>query len=179
MYPKNSLDNKDLDTDLVCITGKLMRSKSSGDGIAIEHVMSKTEGFLVPLSEFHHCRSNDYFGLVGGDTNYVCALYPEVKLRRTSVRGKLETDLRLQRAINICSEMLQIYTHRKHRGEEQRMTPEELYTRLSDKGYDWGKILDSRGWYSLGVPPKDVITVTTMDLLDIAVGTLEIPELLR
>lgn len=173
MYPKNSHDNKDLDTDLIEITVKLMRSKSSGDGISVVYVLSKTEGFLIPLSEFHHIKTADYFGLVGSNINYVCALYPEVKLQRTNVRAKLETDERLQRAINICSEMLQIYTHRKHRNENQRMSPEELYEKLKTKGYNWDKILDSRGWYSLGTPPKGTLTITTMDLLEIATDDLE------
>jgi len=176
MYPKDSDDNRDLDTDLQVVTIQLMRSKSSGDGIILELIISKTEGFLPELSEFHYLKTNDKFGLVGNDFNYVCALYPEAKLSRQKIRGKL-ADPKLCRAINICSEMLQIYTHRKHKNPAMKMDPEVLYTRLKDKGYSWDKILTSRGWHSLGEPPAGVITVTTMDLLAIAIDELEIPEL--
>ena len=176
MYPKDSTDDRDLDTDLQLVNIQLMRSKSSGDGIMIELIISKAEGFLPSLSEFHHIKSNDRYGLPGNDTTYACALYPDVKIRRTTIRQKL-ADPKLCRAVNICSEMLQIYTYRKHTHEKFRMDPEQLYERLKERGYDWDKILTSRGWHSVGTPPPGVITVTTMDLLAIAIDELEIPEL--
>lgn len=175
MYPKDKNDTREFDTDLMCVNVQLMRSKASGDGDMIELIISKTSGFLPSLSEFHHIKTNDKFGLPGNDHNYVCALYPECKLNRSNIRTKLK-DVKLQRAINICSEMLQIYTLRKYTDESFRMSPEELYTSLSNKGYSWDKILTSRGWHSLGHPPKDVLTVTTMDLLAMAVGELDLPE---
>lgn len=176
LYPKDSNDDRDLDTDLQVVSIQLMRSKSSGDGIMIELIISKAEGFLDSLSEFHYLKINDRYGLPGNDTTYACALYPDVKIRRTTIRQKL-SDPKLCRAINICSEMLQIYTYRKHPNEKFRMDPEQLYDRLKERGYDWDKILTSRGWHSLGTPPEGVITVTTMDLLGMAIDELVVPEL--
>ena len=175
LYPKDKHDNGRKDIDLQLVTIQLMRSKSSADGGIIELVLSKAEGFLPELSEFHLLKSNDDFGLAGNDQSYHCVFYPEVKMRRTTVRGLL-TDPRLARAINICSELFQIYQYKKLPNEEWRLAPEELYEKLKTLGYDWELILSARGWHSLGHPPKTTLTVTTMDLLAIAAGELDLPE---
>jgi len=176
LYPVGPDDNTKMDTDLVVVKLQLMRSKSSADGIMLNLIVSKTEGVLEYLSAFHLLRTEHYYGLEGSKIHYTCALYPDVKLQRTTIRAKLNEDELLCNAIYRCAEMYQIYLYRKYPDNKFRVSPAELYQSLLDKGYDWTKILSARHWHSLGKAPPDTKTITTMDLLAIHAGELERPD---
>lgn len=175
LYPVDKDDDTLLDTDLMQVSIQLMRSKSSGDGIMIDEVLSKTEGFLEALSAFHYLRENHYYGLEGNQVTYACALLPDVTLQRTNIRKRIKDVPLLSRALYICAEMLQIYTFRKYAHRGFYTNPAKLYSALEEKGYDWTTILTARGWHSLGEVPKGILTITTMDLLAIYAGELDLP----
>lgn len=160
-YPNSVNDNS---TDLNIIKFKTLRSKTGPSGHLTELIVSQVEGVLPSLSEFHYIKTNK-FGLVGNDRSYAIALYPDVKISRTTVRNKIDEDSKLRRAIYIVSQMLQMRTFMKqYRNLE--CTPEELYHDIKELGYDWDFILEkTRGWYTPNQYTVDLVFLSTLDLL--------------
>lgn len=168
-YPRDSEDNLKLDTDLMLVQVRQLRGKSGPSGMPLQLIVSQSEGVLPALTEFHHIKEYDRFGLEGSNINYSLVLYPDCKLGRTTVRGKIEEDAKLRRALNITSELCQI-SYLWHDVEDGLMcTPKELYEALKARGYDWDTLLQTRGWWS---PREDhpVPFLSTMDLLKMRIG---------
>jgi len=111
-YPKNKDDLIETDLNIVRLTQ--LRSKSGPSGYVIELLVSQKEGVLPTLTEFHHIKTNDRYGISGTNTSYYLDILPDVKLSRTTVRNKIDTNPILRRAINITSEILQL---KKFHGE--------------------------------------------------------------
>lgn len=168
-YPRDSDDNLKLDTDLNVVQLRNLRSKSGPSGMPVTLIVSQDEGVLPSLTEFHHIKEGGRFGLEGSNINYNLALYPECKLSRTTVRGKIDNDERLRRALNITSEIYQMSYLWHGAMDELMCTPKELYDDLIKMGYDWDILLQSRGWWTLdedGRPPF----LSSMDLLRMRKG---------
>lgn len=164
-YPRDANDNTNLDTDLNTVHLRNLRSKSGVSGMVQILIVSQTEGVLPSLTEFHYIKENGRYGLEGSAINYSLALYPEVKLSRTTVRGKIDSDLKLQRALNITSEMCQMDELWHTMPEGLMCTPKELYDDLKAMGYDWNFLLEhTRGWWSLD-ENHELLFLSTMDLL--------------
>lgn len=164
-YPRNSEDAMALDTDLNTVQVRNLRSKSGISGMALTLIVSQTEGVLPSLTEFHHIKEHARYGLEGSNISFSLAIYPDVKLGRTTVRGKIDEDPMLRRALNITSELCQL-SYLRHDMADLLCTPKELYDDLIAMGYDWGTLLNTRGWWTLsdseeGLPPF----LSTMDLL--------------
>lgn len=167
-YPRDSDDKVKLDTDLNTVQLRNLRSKSGPSGMAITLIVSQTEGVLPSLTEFHHIREQDYYGLVGSKVSYALAIYPEVKLQRTTVRSKIDEDPKLRRALNITSELCQM-SYMWHHLDDLMCTPEELYADLKAKGYDWNLLLETRGWWTTD-EDHPLPFLSTMDLLRMRKG---------
>lgn len=164
-YPADGEDNTQGDTDLNVVRLRQLRGKFGGSGFTIELVVSQREGLLPTLTEFHFIKTHGRFGLVGNDRNYAICLLPEVKLSRTTVRGKINSDPILRRAINIVSELCQIKMFRKDY-QDYVCSAEELYEDIKKLGYDWDILLNTRGWYCIGkVKNSELPYLSTMDLL--------------
>lgn len=178
-YPKDASDNMEGDTDLNLMTVQNLRAKNGPTGMPFELVWSQADGILVGLSEFNYIKSFDKYGMGGHDRAYFLELRPEVTLSRTTIRGKIDSDLRLQRALEITSELCQM----KYLWDEKQLTscwgdtekllvsPKELYEGLKAKGYDWDTLLDTRGYWvfeeeASGQPPF----LSTLDLLRMNAG---------
>jgi hypothetical protein len=177
LYPIDPEDGKTKSQDLMKIFVKLLRSKNGGSGTTLTIIMSQTKGVLPTLTEFHYIKTEKYYGLSGGNRNYNCDLYPAVSMSRTTVRSKIDSDPRLRRAINICSDMLQIRQLRKYKDTKQMCTPGELFYGLEKLGYDWDKILDTRGWYTINNDDNPIMSVSTLTLLDMRLERIDIPKL--
>jgi hypothetical protein len=163
-YPSGTDDNTAGDTDLNIVTVSVLRSKSGPSGIKIDLIVSQSEGVLSALSEFHFIKTCERFGLGGNDRNYFLELVPEVALSRTTVRGKLDTNPQLVRAMNICAEMCQMFLL-YDLDKELICTPKELYESLKAMGYDWQVLLNTRGWWTYDNDKQEVPFLSTMDLL--------------
>lgn len=178
LYPRNSDDNMEGDTDLMTMTVQTLRSKFGPSGMPFELIVSQSDGILVGMSEFNYIKSFDRFGLNGNDQNYALDLYPDVMLRRTTIRNKIETDLKLQRALEITSELCQmqnLWDDRKFGIDEKDIlcTPKELYSDLKAKGYDWDIILgQTRGYwiFSESEANNPLKFLSTKDLLRMRKG---------
>ena len=172
-YPRYSTDNMKGDTDLFIVTLVQLRSKLGPSGLVMQILVSQQEGVLPSLSEFHYIKTNDRFGLDGNLQNYVLDLIPEVKLSRTAVRGKIDADPKLRRALTITAEMCQMKALWHHMEEGLMCSPKELYADLKAMGYNWDQLLgETRGWWTFNNDSKthDKQFLSTMDLLKMRKG---------
>lgn len=170
-FPRDPNDDLPGDTDLNVVTVRQLRSKSGPSGMAIQMLVSQKEGVLPSLTEFYNIKENGRYGLDGNDRNYNLFLLPEVKLSRTTVRGKIDSNPQLRRALNITSEMCQMNDLWHHLRPGLLCTPKELYEDIAKIGYDWETLLNTRGYWVIkeeeeGRPPF----LSTMDLLMMRIG---------
>ena len=100
-------------------------------------------------------------------SNYQLIFFPEENLTRTNIRRKLASVPKLQRAVNILSEMLQIKQFKQAWWQDYGCEPEELIKGLRDKGYDWDELLSTRGWHSFDEnhPLKELSTIDMLRML--------------
>lgn len=169
-YPRDPDDNEPGDKDLNIVTLVQLRGKSGPTGFTLDLIVSQSEGVLPTLTEFHFIRTHDYYGLNGSKVTYELDLYPGVKLTRPSVRSKINTDKKLQRAINITSELLQM--HQYYRTLNDILcTPKELYDGLVKHSFDMDYILEhTRGWWCPEDDNHPLVFMSTKDLLLAAKG---------
>jgi len=162
--PEFPIQNGDVNTDLNTVHFQVLRSKSGPSGIVVDLVISQREGVLPALTEFLFIKNNK-FGLEGNVRFYELSLYPGVKLSRTTVRGKLDEDEKLRRAVNITSELLQMKMYMPQY-KHLYCTPKELYDDIKALGYDWDTLLDTRGWWAIKqYDPNLKPFLSTLDLL--------------
>ncbi len=166
-YPSkgNSVAN-----DLQLLTLDILRSKTGPTNITTEVLVSQSEGLLPGLTEFNYLKKSK-FGLDGNLVNYNLFILPEVKLSRTTVRDKIDSDAKLRRALNITSELLQLSIYMpKYR--EFIITPEELYNKIKEAGYSWEFILEhTRGYWTIDQYHTDSYFFSILDILRVVKGT--------
>lgn len=169
-FPRNSDDALRGDTDLQMVRIMNLRSKSGPTGLPFELIISQSDGIHVGLTEFNYIRSMDRFGIGGHDRSYFIELCPDIGLQRTTIRTKIDENPRLQRALEITSELCQI-THLWHDVPAHKLcTPKQLYEDIKAKGYDWNELLDTRGWWTYDDYDHPIPRLTTMDLLNMRIG---------
>ena len=162
--PEYPINENDVATDLNIVNLQQLRSKSGPTGYTIELIVSQREGVLPTLTEFHFLKNNK-FGLGGNPRSYFLELYPDVKLSRTTVRNKIDTDKKLRRAINITAELLQMQSFMPQY-KHLYCTPDELYRDIKELGYNWDELLETRGWWTIDQYSDKVEPfLSTLDLL--------------
>lgn len=169
-YPRDGEDNLQGDTDLSVVRVRQLRSKSGPSGMAMEILVSQQEGVLPSLTEFHYIKESERWGLDGSLINYNLVFCPDIKLSRTTVRGKIDRHPELRRGLNIAAELLQINELWHHVKEDLKCTPKQLYDDLKALGYDWDTILTTRGWWAPIGEFEDIKFLSTMDLMLMRVG---------
>ncbi len=165
-YPLNPDDNKPLDMDLNIVSLRQLRSKSGPSGVTIEVIVSQSHGVLPSLTEFHYIKDRSRFGISGTLQHYSLDLLPDVKLQRTTVRSKIDSDTKLRRALNITAEMCQMKEYWRHLDSGELCSPKELYDDLKAQGHDWDLLLSTRGWWTINNDKHPVPFLSTMDLLN-------------
>lgn len=181
-FPRNKEDDMKGDTDLMRITVQNLRAKSGPTGLPMEIIASQRDGIHVGLTELNYLKDKDNktdgyekvgWGLGGHDKSYFVELYPDVNLQRTTVRGKIDGDPLLQRALEITSEMCQMGNLWHHLPEGLLCTPKALRDDLEAKGYDWNLLLNTRGYWKFeeDVTPTTLPFLSTMDLLRMRQGS--------
>lgn len=171
-YPRDSDENQDKGSqDLQEIVLVNLRGKSGASGEPVSILFSQSQGMLPHLTEFHFCKTNK-FGLVGTSSNYALALLPEVKLSRTTVREKLDSDPKLRTAMSLTADLLQI------KMEWHGTFPagficdaETLYEDIAALGYDWDMLLDTRNYWTFDQYTNPTPFLSVMDLLYMREGT--------
>ena len=174
-FPRDMSDRGVGDTDLQLVNVQNLRAKSGPTGIPWQMVVSQAEGLLPSLTELQYLRKNKVvgankypqgFGLTGNDQKYHLDLVPEQTISRTTARGLFDGSERLQRAVEITSELAQMNLLWKDIPENQRITPAELYASLKAKGYDWNLLLDTRGYWIFSDEDHPKPFLSTQDLLN-------------
>ncbi len=171
-FPRDRDDDMKGDTDLMVLTIGSIRNKSGPTGIPFELVVSQSEGILTGLTEFYYVKERNRYGIGGNVQNYFMELLPEVALSRTTVRNKIDSNVLLQRAITITSEMCQIEELYHQFPKDLVCSPKQLYEDLKAKGYDWTRLLDTRGYWVFEEDIDDNTKpfLSTMDLLNMRAG---------
>jgi hypothetical protein len=174
-YPKGPGDNLEHDPDLQRLTIQNLRAKNGPTGLPFDLITSQRDGIQVALSEYHYLKSHGRYGVGGDNTNYFLELRPDTALSRTTIRSKTDADPLLRRAMTITSEMCQL-KHLVPEHNDVLVTPKKLYQGLVDKGYDWDKLLDTRGFWVFQENEADNKPfLSTLDLLMMNAGTEEFP----
>jgi hypothetical protein len=135
--------------------------------------VSQSEGLLRGLTEFEFCKTHMRYGIGGNDKNYYMELYPECKLSRAAIRGKIDSDYKLRRAIHFTYEMCFMQAHWHHLEEEYYdLTPQGVYEKIKELGYDWNVLLETDGcWgYVEHEEHRERPFLSTMDVMNIALG---------
>lgn len=165
-YPRETdVDSQVGDTDLQIITCMNLRGKSGKSGLPFDIILSQTDGILDSLTEFHHCKKNERFGLGGNNTTYYLELMPEVSLGRTTVRRKLAEDDKLKVAARMTADLLQIKQEWSFIPHDLWCDPKVLYEDLKAMGYDWDKLYQTRGYWTFDQYTNPIPYLSTMDLL--------------
>lgn len=167
-YPRKQGLNDEGSSDLNIVKIKMLRSKFGLSGFTLDIVVSQTEGVLPSLTEFHFIKANKRFGLEGNLQNYNLVLYPSVKLMRTTVREKIDSDARLRRAIKITADLLQLKLFSTSLNIEIP-SPEDLYKKIGEK-YNWDTLLDTRDFWTFNHYEHPIPYLSTMDLIEMYHG---------
>lgn len=168
-YPYDKNDTVETDLNLVKLSQ--LRSKNGPSGVIIELVISQLEGVLPSLSEFHFIKENGRFGISGSNVHYHLDLRPDISLSRTTVRNKLDNDSKLERAVGITADMLQLSIYHQHLTREDLIcTPKELYEDIKALGYDWEVLLNTRRYWTIDQYTNKTPFLSTPDLLKIRKG---------
>ena len=181
-WPLSTKETYEGDNDLQKVKVIALRGKGGPTGSVFELVYSQRDGLLIGLSELNHLkrkenrsiRGMDYkkigFGLTGKDGyNFSLELYPDTVLRRTDFRRKWQEDPRLQRALTITTELQQLYSL-WNLDEHYLCSPAQLRQDIIQLGYDWNRLLDSRGYWTFKDMKPQRPYLSTMDLLRMRVG---------
>jgi len=172
MYPADDIEKKLVgDKDLNIVTIGLIRSKSGASGREVDLVVSMEDGVQPVLTEFWGLKSNDRFGLGGNNENFHLEIYPDVTMNRINLRRLIASDQKLCRAMNITSELQQMFQCYRHvRGRIPSM--KDLYETIKSKGYDWDMILTkTRGWWAFDDIKHPQRFLSSMDILRMYEGT--------
>lgn len=177
-YPADP-KNKEASCDLMEVEIYTVRCKTAPTGYSTRIVSSQSMGVQPHLTNLHNLRHYfDYYGLGSNKTTFACSIYPEAKMTRNTCREKIDSDYRLRRALETTHELRQMHQVYPDLYAQWLCSPEELYEDLKAKGYDWHKMLATRGY-----PVSDEQEATeeypelsTLDMLRLRTGDLELPE---
>lgn len=175
LFPSPDVGDEGSKTDIYAVTFVGLRNKSGLSGIPVSLIVSQSQGVLFDLSHYYHITTRD-IGVEKAGHGYKVIIYPDVTALRTNVRQKLKDDPRFARAVELTCEIALMYQIHDSLDNKYRLKFNDIYTTIRDKGYDWNKILDSRGYWlfeeevaELSPPPY----LSGLDLLRICVGEYE------
>lgn len=146
-YPIKGLDGSLAKTDLMEVTVQGLRNKSGPSGVPFTLLVSQSSGVLWGLSCYHYLTRFNY-GVESPRSNfYTLAFYPDVTLGRTTVREMIDNDPKLDRALALMAEIAVCIMYRDEFPSKYRLKLNEIYEKIKERGYDWNKLLDTRGYW--------------------------------
>lgn len=156
--------------DLLMYACSPYRNKSGLSGTARFFIGSQALGVQEGLTMYHSLKTAGMFGLEGSVISHACVLYPECKVGRTTIRKKLLDDQKLVRALTICYHLHEANTYDLAMDNKYRITADELYAKINALGLDWNYILENTVDYWHTNPDIKKKTVTTVELVKVAIG---------
>lgn len=168
--------------DLMEVKYVVTRNKNGPSGITIPLIFSQSESLQEGLTYLLYLREEGkgigdyptgYFGLIGNNTRFQCALMPEVTMMRTTARNIIKEQEILTNALYYCCELLQVRLNWRHY-EDWWLTPSEIYERCVEQGYDMYKLLNTRNYWIFEEDREgELPELSTMDLCLIARGKMK------
>lgn len=149
-YPRDSDENELKDSpDLFELVIVNLRGKNGMSGFPFKILASQEQGVLPNLSEYHFLRGDNGYGMNGSiNGHHSLVLCPDIKLQRTTARGKIDESYALRRALQITSEIRQIDKYWLEYNRDIWCPPDVLFEDLKKMGYDWDELLgNTRGWW--------------------------------
>lgn len=184
MFPTPDKPETMGDTDLQIVRFEQLRGKSGPTGAFLDLIFSQKEGLLVGITEFFYLKEIcGCYGMEvkGNNQGFRLALCPDVFFTRKSIRTELNTNPKFARAMSITAALAYMEYNWFDMDPSLRCKPEELYTDLTAKGYDWNEILtDTVEWWYFQDQAAEIgkPTITAMTLLDMRRGEL-VPTCLK
>ena len=157
-YPSKSYQDVDINEMII----KIGRSKTNLSGITVPIVMSQADGFLSPLTNYHYLKNNNYFGLIGSNSNHKLAFMPDIKITRPTVRDLVVDNKRLQRGLQLMAEYCFIRKEWNTSCLPFNMdrTPEELAQAINDHPkLTMDMVLDSVGYWQPNKQLKNYLSL--------------------
>lgn len=184
MFPTEA--TKDMEAsgnDLKIIVYTQFRAKGGPTGVKFALIYSQELGFQYHLSLWYYLKEilGDEFGYKARGHFYELDLLPGVKFSRTTIRDQLDSDPRLCRALEITAAIAYMQNNWLRLDPKYRISCENLYELIKNKGWDWDEIIDKTVEYWMF---KDQVvegsknTLTAMSLLAMAVDDDCVPDFL-
>lgn len=178
LYPANDSEfdfgiQLERDVDLMELHMMTLRSKVGLTGVEWAYVVSQTDGYDIPLSHFHFLKKYSFgFDGLGGQWINLWLL-PDMKLSRTTIRGKV-SDTKLIRALEITvAIMIKIICGDREVKEGFKKvggTLQGLYEAVKEKGYDWEEIYTTRDFWTEDHYTNPVRYLSALDIIRMGTG---------
>lgn len=163
-YPRGSND-KVKDVDLQTVIVLETRGKFGPSGEPFELVVSQSEGLKVDLTHFNFLKARARYGIGGSLQNFYLELYPDRKMTRNTIRGLTESDAKLSRAMDFTTDMAILRHDTPRIDSEMIPDPKDLYARITELGYDWDTLYNTRSWWTFKEDKHPLNFLSTMDLI--------------
>lgn len=179
MFPSAALKGKSSSVnDLKIIRYTQFRAKSGPTGVKMDMIYSQELGFMPHLSLWYYLKETltGDFGFNRSGHFYELQILPGVKFGRTTIFDMALENRRLQRALEITAGLAYMQNNWFRLEPEYHITPQELYDKVKEAGFDWDEILDNTVEYwqfkdQETKTSKRCVTVKT--LLDMALKGLK------
>lgn len=146
------------------------RNKNGLSGGHTSFIGSQHLGIQEDLTAYHNLKKHKFFGYDSDNTrSHSLVIYPGSKLGRTTIRGQINEDLCLRRALCITYQYMNKIKYDLTLDQKYRMPIEEFYEKIG-KLMDWEWILNETVDYWFINPAIKKKTLSTFELMRIAVG---------
>jgi hypothetical protein len=168
-----------LGIDLHIVKMVVLRNKAGLTGMEFPIIMSQGEGYQQELSDLMFLKEKypgnpENYGIEGHNRSYYPTFYPDVKLSRPQFRKLCDKDPKIGRALQLLADLRQLYVFREDIVGELNLpilSPEEVYKKVTDNGFSWDEILETRPWYTMdNYNPKLPNYLSIIDLVLMATG---------
>lgn len=171
VYGRGQMGEK-FEKDMVEVTIINLRGKFGQSGAPFKALYSQTEGLCPHLTQLHYIRAgNKYYGMDTNTQNMSLTFLPDVKFTRNSIRGKIDENPSLRRALQLTSDLCQMKNVMWYLGDIVFMDPKDIFEKVKARGYDWDEILgNTRSHWQYQEVTEEKQFLTAYDLLRMATG---------
>lgn len=180
-WPVHEGDDDEKSNDLMAVSCVNLRGKLGSTSRVYTLIFSQRAGYLPSETEFNYLQEaredgrDPGWGIIGDNTKYALAVYPDVFLRRTTLRPKIKEDPKLVRALQITSEWLQMLRLWELPESLKALTPETIVEKLKAQGYSMDVLLQTRGFWTYIEDKHPLPYISTYDILRLATGEWKAP----
>lgn len=146
------------------------RNKNGLSGGHTTFIGSQYLGIQEDLTAYHNLKKHKFFGYDSDNTrSHSLVLLPDLKLGRTTIRGQINEDQRLRRALCITYQYMNKVKYDLNLPMRYRLSVEEFFERIN-KVMDWEWVLNETVDFWFINPDIKKTTISTFELMRIAIG---------